>query len=355
MSFQTYDLDSSDSSDPIPQKPQKKSKKFAQGYSNDPLRKNNSKLLPDSDDFEKAQPQESPKKSNKTKKSILIQKNQFDIQDSDDDEINDNSKNTSKYSKPDKKAGIKKKFNSDYENNDSEYSQKNSAYADESNQAKSRAYSYGKSHKNIDPGLLNFDLSDNDEDQKQKSPYSDSNSRSSTKYSKTIGGGENSLSFRSKDFSPKSKGQTKNVIRTNDFSSNRNKKSDKVQHNKPNQLYSNYDSDGDSYDDQDYNKNISNTNGRIKKSNIKNMNNLTDSDNGSPRKKVDRRKIEKEKAKESSSSSLNDNSDWSFPMKYVPEPDDMKEIIEDYHDKYSIDFLLRRIINNPSCRSSNDE
>ena len=42
-------------------------------------------------------------------------------------------------------------------------------------------------------------------------------------------------------------------------------------------------------------------------------------------------------------------------MNYVPDPDDMKQIIEDYHDKYSIDYLLKRIMNNPSYRSSNDE
>ncbi|OHT10549.1 hypothetical protein TRFO_20142 [Tritrichomonas foetus] len=51
----------------------------------------------------------------------------------------------------------------------------------------------------------------------------------------------------------------------------------------------------------------------------------------------------------------NPQQDWSFPMKYVPEPQDMDQIIEDYHAKYSIDYLLRKIMSNQSQRVTNDE
>ena len=51
----------------------------------------------------------------------------------------------------------------------------------------------------------------------------------------------------------------------------------------------------------------------------------------------------------------NSQQDWSFPMDYVPPPGDMEQIIEDYHAKYSTDYLLKRIMNNPAPKSENHE
>lgn len=46
---------------------------------------------------------------------------------------------------------------------------------------------------------------------------------------------------------------------------------------------------------------------------------------------------------------------WSFPLNYVPYPDDNDQLLHDYDEKYSCDFLIQRILNNPASRSSNDD